>query len=169
VNEPLILFFSGIVYEYILAVAYGSGYIVNFVDVMPAFSSIVFGITTAAATLGALLANVIAGLVIKKPVLEDWRKLFILFSIIYFIGGVVYILLGSAKPRKWATLAAQQTIENTLEAEESVPMQPTVEKTQDAREAVSLQTPKAIEPSVDAQMAFNTSNGTNSGDSGGKK
>jgi len=114
-------------YEYILAVAYGSGYIVNFVDLMPAFSSVVFGITTAAATFGALIANVIAGLVIKKPVLQDWRKLFILFSIIYFIGGIVYIILGSAKPRKWAILKGQEkkaTNEKTQDAEEAVPMQP---------------------------------------------
>ena len=110
--------------KYILAIAYGSGYIVNFVDIMPAYSSVVFGITTAVATFGALMANVIAGLVIKKPVLEDWRKLFILFAIIYFIGGVVYIILGSAEPREWATLKGQEkptTIEKTEGAEEDGP------------------------------------------------
>jgi len=48
------------------AMAYGSGYIVNFGDVLPAYSSIIFGITTAAATVGALGANLIAGLIIKK-------------------------------------------------------------------------------------------------------
>jgi hypothetical protein len=106
----------------ILATAYGSGYIVNFVDVMPAFSSIVFGITTAAATVGALGANIIAGVIIKKPVLEDWRKLFIIFSVIYFIGGISYVLLGSAKPRKWATLKAQG---KQQQEEEAIPMQPT--------------------------------------------
>jgi MFS family permease len=116
------------IYGFILAMAYGSGYIVNFADILPVYSSVVFGITTAAATVGALLANLIAGLVIKRPVLEDWRKLFILFSIIYFIGGIVYIILGSAKPRKWATYQAEIQLENIdkTQAEETVPMQPSV-------------------------------------------
>jgi MFS family permease len=102
----------------LLALAYGSGYIVNFVDVMPAFSSVVFGIITAVATFGALMGNVIAGFIIKQPILQDWRKLFILFSFIYFLGGIAFQVLGSAKPRSWATFKAQQ---NQVE-EETIPM-----------------------------------------------
>jgi MFS family permease len=94
---------------------------------MPAFSSVVFGITTAAATVGALMANVIAGLIIKRPVLEDWRKLFILFGIIYLIGGLVFSLIGSAVPRKWATFQALEALQNKdkLAEEEAHPLQPT--------------------------------------------
>jgi MFS family permease len=107
-------------------VAYGAGYIVNFSDILPAYSSVVFGITTAAATVGALIANVIAGFVIKQPILEHWRKLFILFAVIYFIGGVAFVILGSAKPRKWATHKAQQNqeIKDKILEEETIPMQP---------------------------------------------
>lgn len=103
---------------FLLALAYGSGYIVNFVDVMPAFSSVVFGICTAVATFGALMGNVIAGVIIKQPILEDWRKLFMLFSVIYVIGGISFQLLGSAEPRSWATFKAQQKQVD----EEAVPM-----------------------------------------------
>ncbi|CAF0755767.1 unnamed protein product [Adineta steineri] len=106
------------------ALAYGSGYIVNFGDVIPAYSSIIFGIITAIATFTALFANVIAGVVIQRPVLEDWRKIFILFSIVYFIGGLAYIVLGSAVPRKWATLKSQeeQKVNDTISEEETVLM-----------------------------------------------
>jgi len=112
--------------KYILAMAYGSGYIVNFSDVIPAYASIVFSMTTAAATAGALISNLIAGVVIKRPVLEDWRKLFILFTIIYFIGGLVYVLYGSAEPRKWATLNPQQRqdVDEQTQGESSVLMEP---------------------------------------------
>jgi MFS family permease len=65
------------------------------------------------ATVGAIVSNIIAGFVIKQPILEDWRKLFILFSIVYFIGGVVYLLYGSAVPRKWATFKSQKSEEKT--------------------------------------------------------
>jgi MFS family permease len=110
----------------ILAVAYGAGYIVNFSDIVPAYSSVVFGITTAAATVGALMSNIIAGLVIKSPVLEDWRKLFILFTIIYFIGGLVYALFGSAVPLEWAIHKSQekQEADDQIPGETSVLMQP---------------------------------------------
>jgi len=76
------------------------------------------------------MSNVIAGLVIKQPILADWRKIFILFSIIYFIGGIAYILLGSAVPEPWATLKAsekQQNNDAVAVEEEAVPMQPSEE------------------------------------------
>lgn len=107
--------------------AYGAGYIVNFSDLMPEFSSIIFGITTAAATVGALIANIIAGLVIKQPILEDWRKLFILFAIIYLIGGFAYVALGSAEPLEWAVPQKQvksSSLPDKTQEEEAIPMQP---------------------------------------------
>jgi hypothetical protein len=110
---------------YDLASAYGSGYIVNFSDIMPTFSSVVFGISTAVGTCFALLGNLIAGLVIKQPVLEDWRKLFVLFSVMYFIGGLAFVFFGSAKPQSWATLKGreeQQKNDANIE-DEAVPMQ----------------------------------------------
>lgn len=64
------------------------------------------------------MGNVIAGVIIKQPILEDWRKLFMLFSVIYVIGGISFQLLGSAEPRSWATFKAQQKQVD----EEAVPM-----------------------------------------------
>ncbi|CAF0885983.1 unnamed protein product [Rotaria sordida] len=82
------------------AIAYGAGYVINFADIAPAYSSIIFAISTALGTIGALMSNIVAGLIIKQPILEDWRKLLLLFAIIYIIGGIVYLLYGSAVPRK---------------------------------------------------------------------
>lgn len=108
-----------------LAAAYGSGYIVNFVDIMPACSSIVFGISTAIATAGALGGNVIAGLLIKKPVIDDWRRLFILFSIIYTIGGLAFVFLGSARPCEWAKLKPKEkdVVKEAMNEEEILELQ----------------------------------------------
>jgi len=51
--------------------------------------------------------------------------LFILFSIIYVIGGVVYIIFGSAVPREWATHEAKTKVLNTgkKRTEETIPLQ----------------------------------------------
>ncbi|CAF1138238.1 unnamed protein product [Rotaria sordida] len=85
---------------------YGSGYVVNFADIAPAYSGVIFGLANTFASLAGLIGNLVAGLIIKKPVLEQWRKLYIMFGIIYFFGGLVYIFYGSAVPRKWATFQA---------------------------------------------------------------
>ena len=80
----------------------------NFADVAPAYSSVIFAVTSTIATIGAIASNFIAGLVIKQPTLEYWRILFILFAIIYIIGGIIFLLFGSAVPRKWAMFNSEK-------------------------------------------------------------
>ena len=63
---------------------------------VPAYSSILFGLSITFGSLGSLGANLIAGLIIKQPILSHWRRLFIIFAIVYTIGGIVYVLFGSA-------------------------------------------------------------------------
>ncbi|CAF1044857.1 unnamed protein product [Rotaria sp. Silwood1] len=82
---------------------YGSGYVVNFADVVPAYSSLLFGLSITFGSLASLSANILAGVLIKQPILSDWQYMFIIFIIVYTIGGVVYLMFGSAIPRKWAT------------------------------------------------------------------
>ncbi|UJR23142.1 hypothetical protein I4U23_026161 [Adineta vaga] len=102
---------------------YGSGYCVNFADIVPAYSGVIFGLANSLASLAALTGNLVAGMLVKKPVLEQWRKLYIMFGIVYLFGGLVFLLFGSGVPRKWAKF---QTInsekEKKLNDEEIVPM-----------------------------------------------
>ncbi|CAF1100352.1 unnamed protein product [Rotaria sordida] len=81
---------------------YGAGYVVNFADVVPAYSSLLFGLSITFGSLASLSANVLAGFLIKQPILSDWRYMFIIFMLVYTIGGLVYLAFGSAIPRKWA-------------------------------------------------------------------
>ncbi|CAF2871474.1 unnamed protein product [Rotaria sp. Silwood2] len=108
--------------------AYGSGFVVNFSDVVPAFSGVIFGLANTFASLAGLIGNIVAGLIIKKPVIEQWRILYIMFGIVYFIGGVVFLIYGSAVPRKWATFQAVSNNtkqEQKLNNEEAIPMNET--------------------------------------------
>lgn len=107
-----------------IGAAYGSGYVVNFSDVVPAYSGLIFGITTTIASLMGIAGNLIAGVVIKNPTLHDWRKLFPLFFIAYLIGGIVYVLWASAIPERWATLQSlEQNRQEAHSKEETVPME----------------------------------------------
>jgi len=87
---------------------------VNFADIVPAYSGVIFGIANSLASLAGLIGNIVAGIVVKEPILEQWRKLYIMFGIVYFIGGVVYLIFGTAVPRKWAKL---QTVDNSAKQE----------------------------------------------------
>jgi MFS family permease len=104
---------------------YGSGYMVNFADIVPAYSGVIFGIANTFASLAGLIGNIVAGIVVKEPILEQWRKLYIMFGIVYVFGGIVYILFGTAIPRKWAKFQAADNAakeEEKLNDEEAVPM-----------------------------------------------
>ena len=98
---------------------------VNFADIVPAYSGVIFGIANTFASLAGLVGNIVAGIVVQKPILEQWRKLYIMFGIVYVIGGIVYIAFGTAVPRKWAKFQAADNAakqEDKLNDEEAVPM-----------------------------------------------
>ena len=106
-----------------LGLGYGSGYCVNFADIVPAYSGVIFGLANTFASLAGLTGNIVAGMIVKKPILEQWRKLFVMFGIVYFIGGIVFLLFGSAVPRKWAKFQTVNTEkEKKLNEEEIMPM-----------------------------------------------
>jgi MFS family permease len=105
------------IHIYILGIGYGSGYMVNFADIVPAYSGVIFGIANTFASLAGLIGNIVAGIVVKEPILEQWRKLYIMFGIVYLVGGIVYLIYGSAIPRKWAKF---QTVDNSAKQEEKL-------------------------------------------------
>ncbi len=106
-----------------LGLGYGSGYCVNFADIVPAYSGIIFGLANTFASLAGVIGNIVAGIIVNKPVLEQWRKLFVMFGIVYFIGGLVFLLFGSAVPRKWAKFqVVNNDEEKKLNDDEIVPM-----------------------------------------------
>jgi hypothetical protein len=51
---------------------YDSGYVVNFANIAPVYSSIICAVGSTISTIGALAGNIIAALVIKQTVIEDW-------------------------------------------------------------------------------------------------
>ena len=102
---------------------YGSGFCVNFADIVPAYSGVIFGLANTFASLAGLTGNIVAGILVKKPVLEQWRSLFVIFGVVYFIGGLVFLFFGTAVPRKWAKFQTDKTTqEKKFNGEEIIPM-----------------------------------------------
>ncbi len=93
-----------------------------------------FGIANTFASLSGFLGNILASFLIKQPILSDWRKTFIPFIVIYIIGGVVFLLYGSAEPLKWAKFPEQSDLDN--DADESMIF---VEKSLATEESVTIE------------------------------
>lgn len=108
----------------VLGLGYGSGYCVNFSDIVPAYSGVIFGLANTFASSAGFTGNMVAGIIVKRPVLEEWRILFVIFGIVYFIGGAVFLAFGSAVPRTWAKFQTTVTNEtDKINEDEVVPMQ----------------------------------------------
>ncbi|CAF3970941.1 unnamed protein product [Adineta steineri] len=114
--------------------AYGSGYIVIFSDIVPAYSALIFGIATTISSFNAVIGNLIAGILIKNSTLHDWRKLFILFFIVYLVGGIIFLIFGSALPEPWGTFKAQQQVQEEQEAKQSEEEMLPIQKQQETNE-----------------------------------
>lgn len=108
--------------RYLSGIGYGSGYMVNFADIVPAYSGVIFGIANSLASLAGLIGNIVAGILVKKPILEEWRSLYIIFGTVYLIGGLIYLPFGTAVPRKWAVFQPAATVDEKLKDEEAMPM-----------------------------------------------
>ena len=110
---------AGFVFIILKGLGYGSGYCVNFADIVPAYSGVIFGIANTFASLAGLIGNIVAGIIVKDPILAQWRILFIIFGIVYFIGGAVFVAFGTGVPRKWARFQTDNVKqESELDAEE---------------------------------------------------
>lgn len=122
-SKQILVILTVLVYLAALGLGYGSGYCVNFADIVPAYSGIIFGLGNTFASLAGVVGNIVAGVVVNKPVLEQWRKLYVMFGIVYFIGGTVFLLYGTAVPRKWAKFQSVETTkQDKMNDEEIVPM-----------------------------------------------
>ncbi|XP_034118893.1 putative inorganic phosphate cotransporter [Drosophila albomicans] len=78
-----------------------SGFKINHLDLSPRFAGLLIAITNCSANLVGLTAPMIAGHVINHdPSISNWRIVFLIASIVYFIVGTIYNLLASGV-RQW--------------------------------------------------------------------
>ena len=113
----------------------------NFADLTPAYSSMIFAVATTLTNITVICSDFIAGLIIKQPTLKYWRILFITFAITYTMGGVIFLLYGSAIPRKWATFKSNE-VKSDEEAQPLTTLPspkdiPTNEKTSNTEQSIS--------------------------------
>lgn len=92
-----------------------SGFLVNINDLCGHYSGIVFGISNTFATIPGIVSPFLVDELIKYNRYVGWRNFFIITIVIYFIGGLSFIIFASSNILSWAKMTNNKN-ENNMES-----------------------------------------------------
>ncbi|XP_069941800.1 sialin isoform X2 [Cherax quadricarinatus] len=82
-----------------------SGYMNSHLDIAPNFAGTLMGITNTAATIPGFVAPQVVGYLIKgKETVRQWKLVFWIAGIVYFVGNTFYIIFISGEQQHWNDL-----------------------------------------------------------------
>lgn len=94
---------------------YGSGFLVTFNDIGGKFAGIVFSLSNSIGMLSGVFAPYVVAILTTNKTQEEWRNVFILTAIVYFIGALSFLVFASAETQSWAK--EKNTEKETIECE----------------------------------------------------
>ncbi|KAK3096146.1 hypothetical protein FSP39_023717 [Pinctada imbricata] len=80
---------------------YGSGFLINSIDIAPNFAGIIFGISNTFATLPGFFSPYAIGELTQNKSREEWQTVFFITSAMYLAGAAVFIIFGSGYRQDW--------------------------------------------------------------------
>ncbi|XP_053390940.1 sialin-like [Mercenaria mercenaria] len=81
---------------------YGSGFIVNPVDIAPRYAGIIIGIASTTGSLAGFFAPLAIGFITVDKTKEQWKTVFYITAAIYTFGAIFYIIFASGELQDWA-------------------------------------------------------------------
>lgn len=95
-----------------------SGYMNSHLDIAPNFAGTLMGLTNCAATVPGFLAPMAVGAMINgRDTVTQWKLVFWIAAIIYFIGNTFYIIFVSGEEQPWNNLPDSSRSSSELEGE----------------------------------------------------
>ncbi|OUC48087.1 transporter, major facilitator family protein [Trichinella nativa] len=95
----------------------GGGFFVNYLDLCPQYTGIVFGISNTLATVPGILGPNITGYLTRgAPSFESWRIVFFIAGAHYFVSVIFYAIFAQGTVQPWAQAKSPQNV--TLAATE---------------------------------------------------
>lgn len=79
-----------------------SGFNVNHLDIAPRYASILMGISNGFGTLSGMICPIVVEEFTKKSTAEEWQLVFLIASIIHFLGITFYGIFASGEIQPWA-------------------------------------------------------------------
>ncbi|KAK7082383.1 hypothetical protein SK128_002997 [Halocaridina rubra] len=79
-----------------------SGYMNSHLDIAPNFAGTLMGITNTVATIPGFLAPIVVGYLINgNETVTQWRRVFWIAGIVYFVGNTFYVIFVSGEQQPW--------------------------------------------------------------------
>ncbi|XP_057320427.1 putative inorganic phosphate cotransporter [Microplitis mediator] len=78
------------------------GFQINHIDLSPNFAGVLMSITNCLASVVAILAPIIVGLIVtNESDILQWHTVFYISAAIYFIGNLIFVLFGKGEIQEW--------------------------------------------------------------------
>uniref|UniRef100_A0A1B6E1K5 Putative inorganic phosphate cotransporter n=1 Tax=Clastoptera arizonana TaxID=38151 RepID=A0A1B6E1K5_9HEMI len=78
------------------------GYLCNHLDLSPNFAGLLMGITNGFANVTSILAPIVAGFIVNdESNIAQWRIVFYISALVFFLGNSIFILFGSTEVQYW--------------------------------------------------------------------
>ncbi|XP_045163989.2 sialin-like [Mercenaria mercenaria] len=81
---------------------YGSGFIVNPVDIAPRYAGIILAISNTTGSLGGFFAPLAIGIITVDKTREQWKTVFYIAAAVYAFGAIFYAIFASGDLQSWA-------------------------------------------------------------------
>ncbi|XP_063706651.1 vesicular glutamate transporter 2.2-like isoform X2 [Culicoides brevitarsis] len=84
-----------------------TGFWINFIDIAPQFSGILFAISNTIATVSGIISPTLTGILIQNENIEDWKKVFLISAAVCLFGSIFYGITASGVVQPWAKVQSQ--------------------------------------------------------------
>ncbi|XP_060582480.1 sialin-like [Ruditapes philippinarum] len=81
---------------------FGSGYLVNSVEVAPMYAGIIMAFSNSAGSLCGFLAPFVIGFIVEDGTQEQWKTVFYITAGIYIFGSIFFAVFASGEVQPWA-------------------------------------------------------------------
>ncbi|XP_031777613.1 sialin-like isoform X2 [Nasonia vitripennis] len=89
-----------------------SGFSVNYLDIAPKHASVLWGMGNTVGTLPGIISPVVTGYLVPNKTPDEWRIVFIIASVIYFVGALIYGIFTSGEEQHWAKVKDEKSNRN---------------------------------------------------------
>ncbi|XP_046329728.2 sialin-like [Haliotis rufescens] len=95
-----------------------SGFIVNHVDIAPAYAGILFGISNSIAAVTGFISPVVVGVITSESQTRaEWQVVFYIAAAMYGFGAIFYVIFASGELQPWAREESEEEEKMAVEME----------------------------------------------------
>ncbi|VVC38189.1 Major facilitator superfamily,Major facilitator superfamily domain [Cinara cedri] len=98
-----------------------AGFIVNHLDIAPQYASLLLGLSNTFGTVPGFVSPTLTGMIVQHKSTEEWKKVFLIASVVQIFGAIFYVTFASGEQQFWANIGTEfnKSLENQTEKNKS--------------------------------------------------